>query len=320
MNRRAFLRTAVGALAAAPAAGRPPTHACGEQEGPPPGTPAQAPVQFVRCGDLSVLFGDGTPHGMGGPGYCGIWSLGSVHDSHNGFVNSLAGFLFNSHRKQPVGLRRTGQHQVLYRFRGKALYTQSLFTVREPHYVDCTTTVVPQRRVAGPYLQQSWASYINSPLSGDIHFLHERKWVRAHSPAHGVDATYAPSSLTDPEDDLRHLSPEERKSSFVHAYSQQRFDEPFYYGRVRRMAMAFFFDTYENIRFTISPTGGGVSILPDKTSPAWDWLWLIPHPKVGKGYSLRVRMIYRYFVSREDIVEEFNRWRSTLGRPRQAGT
>jgi hypothetical protein len=171
--------------------------------------------------------------------------------------------------------------------------------------------VIPQVKLSAPYLLQSWASYINSPLSGDIHFMHEGQWIRAHSPEHGVEATYCPTSLKDTEDDLRHLDPEERRRGFHNAYSQQRFSEPFYFGRIRRMVMAFFFDTFDNIRFTISPTGGGVSILPDKTSPAWDWLWLIPHPEPGKAYTLRIRMLYKYFAGREDIFAEYNRWRST---------
>lgn len=74
------------------------------------------------------------------------------------------------------------------------------------------------------------------------------------------------------------------------------------------MALAFFFDTSDNIRFTISPVGGGISILPGKSCPAWDWLWLIPHPEMGRPYSLRMRMVYKQFVSREDILGEFRRW------------
>jgi hypothetical protein len=118
--------------------------------------------------------------------------------------------------------------------------------------------------------------------------------------------------LRDPEEDLRHLSWEQRRGNFWNAYAQQRFSLPLFYGRIRRMALAFFFDAFDNIRFTISPTGGGVSILPEKTCPAWDWLWLIPRPQVGRAYTLRVRMVYKYFAGREDIREEFTRWRAGL--------
>ena len=108
---------------------------------------------------------------------------------------------------------------------------------------------------------------------------------------------------------LRHLTPEERKGWFVYGYSQQRFSEPFYFGRIRHMVLAFFFDNSDNIRFTISPVGGGVSILPGRSCPAWDWLWLIPHARAGRTYTLRVRMLYKPFRGEEDILAEFTRWR-----------
>jgi hypothetical protein len=231
-----------------------------------------------------------------------------VHEPHNAFVSSAAGFILNSHRGRQVELRRLDDRRVEYRLKEPALHSRAEFAVREPYFVDSRITVVPQVKVNAPYLLQSWASYINSPRDGDIHFVHEGKWIKAHSPQHGVEATYCPASLNDTEEDLRHLSPEERKSFFAYGYSQQRFSEPFYFGRIRHMALAFFFDTTGNIRFTISPVGGGVSILPGQSCPAWDWLWLIPQPQPGRPYTLQVRMVYKPFRGAEDIRAEFARW------------
>ena len=314
MNRRSFLKKTAALLGAAgtvPAQGS----ASPEEGRQWRRAKAQTPVQFVNRGELSVLFGDSTRHGVGPTarsGFCGIWSLGSMREVHNAFVSSYAGCIFNTHRGRDVELRRVNNYQVLYQLKERTLHSQVLFTVREPYYVDSTTTVIPQVAVRAPYLLQSWASYINSPLSGDIYFLHEGNWIRANSPQHGVEATYCPTSLKDIEDDLRHLSPQERQTSFHYGYSEQRFSEPFYYGRIRTMALAFFFDTFDNIRFLISPTGGGGSIVPGKTCPAWDWLWLIPQLKPGRAYTLRVRMAYKYFAGRNDILDEFTRWRSEL--------
>jgi len=270
---------------------------------------AQLPVHLVNRGELSALFGDSTPHGMRGPGFCGIWSLGSAHEPHNAFVSSAAGFIFNSHRGRPVRLRRLNAAQVEYRLEEPGLHSRVVFTAREPYYIDSETIVIPQTPVKTPHLLQSWASYINSPRDGDIFFRHEGKWIKAHSPEHGVEATYCPVSLKDTEEDLRHLTSEERKGWFVYGYSQQRFSEPFYFGRIRHMVLAFFFDNSDNIRFTISPVGGGVSILPGRSCPAWDWLWLIPHARAGRTYTLRARMLYKPFRGEEDILAEFTRWR-----------
>jgi len=274
--------------------------------------PSPTHSEIVNCGDSSILFGDSTCHGMGRTGYCGIWSLTSAHQPHSAFVNSYAGFIFNSQRGRPVEMRRLGEQQVEFRLEEPSFHSRVLFTVREPCYVDSETTVTPQTRIEAPYLLQSWASYINSPEDGDIFFRYEDRWIRAHTPQHGVDATYCPASLKDIEDDLRHLSPEERQNNFVYGYSQQRFSEPFYYGRIRNMALAFFFDTFDDIRFTISPSGGGSSILPDKSCPAWDWLWLIHNARPKQSSTLRIRMLYKPFVSPEDILREFQRWREGL--------
>ncbi|MCC6445346.1 MAG: hypothetical protein IT210_18040 [Armatimonadetes bacterium] len=274
--------------------------------------PQAARMELINRGDLSVLFGNSANHGTGPGGYCGIWSLTSTHQAHNAFVSSYAGFIFNSHRGTPAALERAGEGGAAFSLQTPSLNTRSAFTVSPPCYVDCETTAVLQNPISAPYLLQSWASYINSPEDGDIHFRHGNRWVRAHSPKHGVDATYCPSTLKDTEDDLRHLSRQERENNFVCGYSQQRFDEPFYYGRIRNMALAFFFDTLENIRFTISPSGGGTSVLPDKSCPAWDWLWLIPDARPDRPYRLRIRMVYKPFTGPEDILDEFKRWQKGL--------
>ncbi len=306
MRRREFVAgAAAGAMAAACR-----SLAVGAEEaekGMKPSEVAPTHVEVVNCGELSVLFGDSTCHGMGRTGYCGIWSLTSAHEAHNAFVTSYAGFIFNSYRGLPVQLRRLGEHQVEFRLPGSALESRVLFTLREPHFLDCESTVVPQA-ASEPYLLQSWASYMNSPEDGDIYFRHEGRWIRAHSPQHGVEATYAPASLKDIEADLGHLSPEARKSNFVYGYSQQRFSEPFYYGRIRDMALAFFFDRGDEIRFTISPSGGGSSTIPGRTCPAWDWLWLIPHAQAGRPYTLRVRMVYKPHTDGEELLKEFQAW------------
>jgi hypothetical protein len=309
--RRSFLKGVMAPLLGSHEARWPATGLSREQPGEKGESLTQTHVQFVHRGELSVLFGDSSPHGVA-TGYCGIWSLVSDRQVHNAFVSGLAGFIFNSHRGRPVELRRVSDNQVLYRLSDPPLHSRTLFTVREPYYIDSTTTVVPRVKTNGPYLLQSWVSYINSPLDGDIFFPHEGKWIKAHSPQHGVDATYAPVSLRDVEDDMRHLTPEERTRSFHYGYSQQRFSEPFYFGRIRTTALAVFFDNLDNVRFLISPSGGGGSIIPGKTCPAWDWLWLIPSPKVGRGYRIRIRMVYKYFAGREDIHQEYVQWRKGL--------
>jgi hypothetical protein len=71
------------------------------------------------------------------------------------------------------------------------------------------------------------------------------------------------------------------------------------------MVFAYLFDVPKGqiLRFAQSPTGGG------ETNPAWDFYILNPGFEVGKEYSFNVRLVYKPFVSGEDIREEYQKWR-----------
>ncbi len=87
-------------------------------------------------------------------------------------------------------------------------------------------------------------------------------------------------------------------------FSDYKYSLPFYYGRFHNMVLAYLFDSSESevIRFSQSPTGGGA------TNPAWDFQFIIPQPEQGKEYSFRARIVYKPFISREDILEEYQSW------------
>ena len=69
------------------------------------------------------------------------------------------------------------------------------------------------------------------------------------------------------------------------------------------MVLAYLFDAEEIIRFSQSPTGGG------EFNPAWDFQYIIPSPQVGKKYSFNARMIFKPFISNDDITNEFKKWK-----------
>lgn len=70
------------------------------------------------------------------------------------------------------------------------------------------------------------------------------------------------------------------------------------------MVFAQLFDAKGIIRFSQSPTGGGPA------NPAWDFQFIIPRPKTGKIYSFKARLIYKPFVSAEDIRSEYVKWKA----------
>ena len=80
------------------------------------------------------------------------------------------------------------------------------------------------------------------------------------------------------------------------------------------MVLIFVFDKPEWLRFFCSPTGGGGSILPGKSCPAWDFMWIIPEAEysTGREYEFRMRMIYKRFISNEDVIVEYERTQKEL--------
>lgn len=91
--------------------------------------------------------------------------------------------------------------------------------------------------------------------------------------------------------------------------SRFRFDVPFFYGNFDDLVWIVMFDRAEGIRFTHSPSGGGASAERHTTNPAWDFQFLIPDPEVGKDYGFKVRTVLRPRCPREEILEEYRKWR-----------
>ena len=69
------------------------------------------------------------------------------------------------------------------------------------------------------------------------------------------------------------------------------------------------FDRTEGIRFTQSPSGGGLNKENQTTNPAWDFQYLLPRYEVTKEYQIRLRAVYRPRCSRDEIRQEYEKWR-----------
>lgn len=164
------------------------------------------------------------------------------------------------------------------------------------------------------FREVSWCCYINSPEDSRISFLSNGEWFRYISPKHGTGSNVAPSFIPDDELEVWPTMPEDRRP-FHWDRLDRRFDEPFYYGRLGEMLFLLVFDKPKWLRFFCSPTGGGPSILPGKSCPAWDFEWIIPGTEyeVGREYTFRVRLVYKLYVSDDDVLAEVGRAQDELG-------
>jgi hypothetical protein len=195
---------------------------------------------------------------------------------------------------------------------------RATYRVCPPYTVDHRLAFTDRRDARGSgckFREVSWCCYMNCPEDPRIHFLSGGEWFRYISPEHGVGSNIAPGYV--PDDRLEVFPPRQGRSPFHWDRIERRFDEPFYYGRLGEMALILVFDKPNWLRFFCSPSGGGGSLLPGKTCPAWDFEWIIPETdcEVGREYEFRVRLVYKRYVSDEDVLQEFRKAQGELGGP-----
>jgi hypothetical protein len=276
---------------------------------------------IITDGELRAVFIDNT--GLAPdhkPGYNGIAELYHTEQDSTLFVPFYAGFnlehifsgdsltQFFEPRVNPMTLYKKSEKEVLlYQNATPVSGVESLteFKLVAPAYIDITFRCIlhNQKYFKHGFAGFFWASYINNPPDRNIYFRgmaedqQTEKWISAFSGEHGLKSTHR--SVRDKHD---FYFSGDFKAVLVNSYSDYRYTLPFYYGRFHNMVMAYFFDSDKVIRLSQSPTGGG------DTNPAWDFQYLIPEPETGKEYSFKARMLYKPFVSDEDIRLEYESW------------
>lgn len=280
-------------------------------------------ILTIENGDIKAVFVDNSefnPHHKAG--YNGIAYLHHALEDSVLFVPEYAGFnlehifggdslyqLFEP-RLHPMTLfRKTNDEVLLYQEATPISGVESLttFKVVKPHYIDINFQCIIhddsffQHEYAGFF----WASYIQNPPDKKIYFKSTSsgdttgsRWIDAWSSEHGVESTHRST-----KDDHDFFFASNFNARLASHFSGHRFEEPYYFGRFGNMVLAYLFDAEEIIRFSQSPTGGG------EFNPAWDFQYIIPSPKVGKKYSFNARMIYKPFISNDDITNEFKKWK-----------
>jgi len=288
---------------------------------------------LLQSGEIQAVIGDDSRNGLGGKQYCGVWSLTSKHRPFNAFGNSYAGLIPGEMRsKTPQIKSHTGSSCILERNADEKYPVSSRagYSVSGPYYLDHVfsfTDSADVRQKDCPFREVSWCSYINCPADLCMHFLSDGEWYAYNSPSHGVEASLAPSYIMENDIETWPVQSDWRRKPlmdrpFYWDWHKRRFDLPFYYGRLDNMVLVLVFDKPQWLRFFCSPSGGGASMLPGKTCPAWDFMWIIPescyHP--GREYSFRMRMIYKPFISNEDVMAEYENTVNELGFDKPANT
>lgn len=189
------------------------------------------------------------------------------------------------------------------------------FDLVPPHYVDLTFRFRATQHVFGRgYISLFWASYMNAPEDRSLYFRgtvdgrgQVETWQQLCSPRHNRDST-----VRHADDDFQMTFAEGAPDALYKNFSPQRFTKPFYYGNFDDFTVAYLFDRSEGIRFTHSPSGGGVNRARETTNPAWDFSYLVPEYEVAREYGFRMRAVFRPRCPRAEVEQEFARWRESI--------
>lgn len=279
-----------------------------------------------RAGDLTAIIGDNSAAGEHRAGYNGVWSLIHRTEAANLFVPAVAGLnlehifdgdkddadggrkIFFEPRNSPMTFKKLSDTEAeLYQPPTPTFHLESWtqFKLSAPHYLDLSFRCRPTQHVfAHGYIGLFWASYMNAPEDKSMYFRGGGLWQQLCTQRHNDESTVR---HRDDKLDLK-FSPNFRDCLFKNL-SPLRFEEPVFYGLYHKHMLVVMFDRTEGVRFTHSPSGGGISKERETTNPAWDFQYIIPRYEVKKEYTLRARVVYRERCSRTDVLRELETWR-----------
>lgn len=283
----------------------------------------------LQAGDLTAVIGDNGAEGGHRAGYNGVWSLTHRREATNLFVPAVAGLnfehivdgvqsdadnsgrIFFEPRHAPMTLQRVSDVEAeLHQPPTPTFQLESWtrFTLVAPHYVDIYFRCRPRQHVFRQgWIALFWASYINAPDDKSLYFRHGRLWHQLCTQAHNDEST-----LRHSDDRIELRFAEGYRNALYRNFSPLRYDEPFYYGVFRDMVMILMFDRTAGIRFTHSPSGGGVNNERQTTNPAWDFQFLIPEYEVNREYAFRARLAYCPRCDRDAILQQVADWQRSL--------
>ncbi|MFH1068254.1 MAG: hypothetical protein V1794_01425 [Candidatus Glassbacteria bacterium] len=281
----------------------------------------------ISAGDLQAVFADNEEFPGHRAWYNGINVLRHRADTTMLFQPGVAGLNFEhifdgqkwtepaevlfEPRSSPMSIERSGENSVLLHQPPTKLHqleSWTRFTVSAPHYIDMEFKCVPRAETFDRgYIGLFWASYINTHVSREYYFIGRKpgetnnRWLAFISPEHNEK-----SSVRWVEDTQNPTFADTYPRRLFNDYSQYGYSYPFYYGRRGDMLIMLMFDQAGPLRFSHSPSSGG-RVTP-RSSPAWDFHYLIYDYKVGQEYGFKARLVYKPFVSEQDIITEYESW------------
>lgn len=262
----------------------------------------------IKAGELTVVIGDSSDHGAGRQGYEGVWSLTHTQRDINVYRPIYAGLIAHRQPCEAVRISETAAE-----IRREGVDAVERFEVVPPHYLDYTVRFP----ATGETAYWNDASYMNAPEDPAIYLINSAgEWMRHYDPEHGSAASVLPEGMEPPElQTVPDATYAHGTNSFADSLSDPRFDpeRALYYGNIDGgMVLIYMFERGHEVIPYMSPSGGGYNEELERTCPAWDFRYRLQGLTPGEEVVLRHRVVYKPFVSRDDVLAEYEAWRASL--------
>ncbi len=266
-----------------------------------------------EIGDIRVVIGDAYPHGgCDRSNYTGIHHLSHKLRPSNVFCPLYAGMIGI---RRPCNIAPVGDNgAIIWVGEGDSKVSEE-YIVKPPYYIDHTARFTAHGETG------SWndTSYMNGPADPGIYLLQpDGTWVRHYSQTHGDRASVAPATMLSlpPITKVPNAQYPHGTNNFSDGFSDIRFDPKYalFYGRFDEMVLIFMIERrwgHDLIPY-MSPTGGGYSEEFQRANPAWDYRFWLRGLTPGQQVVIRSRLVYKPFVSNEDVLAEYDKWNKEL--------
>ena len=264
----------------------------------------------LKAGDLTCVLGDHRDHGAGKTGYIGIHQLTHTDEPESPFVPRYAGIIVSRSEAQVKQIAER-EGEILHLSNGKETHRMR-FTLVPPDAID--VTIIVPAGPSGGFINS--CCYMNGPEDPGIYFVDPKgNWQWHYDPVHGNAASVFPDGMPLPIlQRVPNATYKHGTNSFADSVSEWRYDPKlaFYYGLFKKMVFIQMFPPNCAVVPYMSPSGGGTHPTGRK-NPAWDWRIRISKDQiVDNKATLRLRIVYKPFVSQQDVLNDYDRWCKTL--------
>jgi hypothetical protein len=129
-----------------------------------------------------------------------------------------------------------------------------------------------------------------------------KQWVEYCSSCHHSIVNFA-------SENTEHF-PAYENTDFAKGQDTAHFSYPFIYGRIGTYTFILMLDGGEELdmRFWMSPEGGGFNPETHKTNPAWDFVALKFGYSINQEYTARGRLVIGPSMDNQRAIEEYELW------------